>query len=60
MSTQTNDSSSSSSSDSEGDDEMPMQAQSVDGANIIGNAEDQQQVHSTLGLGMANLKLNKS
>ena len=56
METQMNDESSSSSDDSECD-EMPMEAQSVDGANIIGNAEDQQ-VHSTLGLGMANLKLN--
>ena len=57
MSAQMDDSSSSSSDDSECE-EMPMEAQSVDGANIIGNAEDQQQVHSTLGLGMANLKLN--
>ena len=52
------DDSSSSSEDSDCDDVPSMQAQSVDGANIIGNAEDHQQVHSTLGLGMANLKLN--
>ena len=47
----------SSSSDSEFEDESVMVMQpniGSDGANVIGNAEEQQQ-HSTLGLGMANL-----
>ena len=53
----------SSSSDSELEemDMIPGQMQAAnigsDGANVIGNAEEQQ-VHANLGLGMANLKLN--